>query len=238
MDERGWGENRANPLPKLPQSAARGSLQVLRSPLRGCVSEAHRETQRNDRGAGAGINGTLDLTARCETCGCHLPEKTASGRRKRWNAKYCSDRCRGRSTIQLDQEARREGLAGRSCNLCGDPISDDRRSDAIYCSKRCQTGARMERSRRRLPGTCKQCGIAYFACSPAQTFCSHECRGKASRLAEVRCEWCKKVFQPAKRSRRFCSRSCGNNGKGGRSSCHPTLTPRDPLKSQAVSSPG
>jgi hypothetical protein len=63
--------------------------------------------------------------------------------------RFCSDRCERRFYSAEARDRRRQARADRRCDHCGDPIDDDRRADASFCSGRCRQAAFRARKRHR-----------------------------------------------------------------------------------------
>lgn len=94
---------------------------------------------------------------------------------------------------------RLEDFPDELCRHCGKPVQR-KRSDAIYCSRRCavdhynhEMGVIISEERRqaRAGRTCKQCGKTFDANRSDQVYCQRKCQSLATyyRLKErIRCE--------------------------------------------------
>lgn len=138
--------------------------------------------------------------------------------------KYCSERCRhihGHAfAAAVVSEERRRMRAGRNCRYCGKPF-EAKRSDQVYCCRRCTGAATIERNR---------------GCRPAEARASLkcvECGGpipNAKRTDQKYCPTCRHAVRNersriAKRKARAMSRSMS----------HGVAVPsRKPLKTKGI----
>lgn len=113
---------------------------------------------------------------------------------------YCSMAC-----YKEHWRRRRE----RVCPECEVPFSPDKHAQ-VHCSRECW----LQRRRQGRERICECCGDRFVAKKAAARFCSTKCAQTLSRTLIGYCEQCGKVFPIAElhqyRTRRFCSRRCGN----------------------------
>ena len=108
----------------------------------------------------------------------------------------------------------------KACEVCGVEFQDDKHHPKRFCSIACRNA---DRASTRLK-TCPVCGKDYKADRAEQTYCSHECFGKAnsgrgSRGGLVPLCVCGKPIQ--NKSRVFCSDECQQLHQKRRSKSHP-----------------
>ena len=231
MDHRSRNPDRADALHSLSQAIARGTLQVLRKPLRGCAPASHRTHTGQQRREGADNGDPIDLTARCAHCGNPMEMR-------RSYQKYCTQRCERASSTALETAHRIASNAGRKCEACGKPIDPARRVDARFCCITCRDHKRHRRRKvESLPvdsvmrKVCPHCGVTFSANRSSQVHCCRDCKNAAKRARqEMPCGWCGSNFNRSSHRAKYCCMSCA-----GKAIAHARRDAADRLRSAEVS---
>lgn len=135
------------------------------------------------------------------------------------------DRYRRQSEAIFAMVLSLDDLRGPECEMCGNPIPEGKRSDALHCSRKCTTAhvnhliklATLEKKAKRSP--CLVCGAAITAATNGnRRYCSVRCRGKMAYSKRVGrqnhpkpCEHCRTWFNAYYPHQRFCSVWCKAN---------------------------
>lgn len=205
MDHSRRNLDRADPLRSVSRAVARGTFQVLRAPVRGCVRGVVREDAFGKRGSSSSDGGAIDLTDRCEGCGSPLPEGATV--RRAW----CGSACYGAHYRQMEREAREIERANDLCAGCGELIPATKRVDAIYCRKACRDRGRRHRLLTQSKA-CPHCRANFAPLRPDQVHCSRDCKNAERRQRQmIPCRGCGAVFRNrwGKRTQ-FCSQTCSS----------------------------
>lgn len=208
MDNRSGDADRKDAVHSVPQSVARGALQVLRGPVRGFALGVPEPSKEGERGSGSsnGNQQGLDLTDRCEWCNEPLPEGSTIRRM------YCSQKCRNRASNAEIAADRLAARAGRVCPQCGGPVPDSKRADAVHCSKKCGKLSNDQWHTSKRCRTCPYCQKDFKAKSRSQVYCSVMCGLKKQPRLPTPCEYCGKPV--LKRiGQRFCDKVCSTSAR-------------------------
>lgn len=196
MDNRGRNPDRADPLRALPQSLARGALQVLQPPPQYEPRRLDGEAATGIRESGSANGNLTGLT--CTWCGKPLTNCTI-------RREFCGRKCRQSYYTAQEREERIEARQGRKCLWCNGPIPAESRGDVIYCSKTCQSKAQADMAKVRR--TCQQCGKTFRG--HGELFCSHACYADSRRKRHPKqCPVCQVTFKPHRAEQVCCSQAC------------------------------
>lgn len=201
MDNQRRNSDRADPLHQVPQGPARGTPQVLRTPLCRCTSASYGANQKGQRGY-RGDNRceehglTLDVRTRraepieiepdawCDWCGNPLPEPEE----RHWRTKYCSRQCK--DARDYDAVKNRKGIGQRvwrNCEWCGSRFVSSQ-PHAKCCSLKCTTSKGTAKKKKPpLPArACEFCGTVIQAPRHDTKYCSKSCNAKAYRRRKAK----------------------------------------------------
>lgn len=146
------------------------------------------------------------VTLQCEHCGARFQRRRCEvekAKRNGWARTFCSVTCRQGANTEAAKES-------HTCRTCGTSIhGTGRNSDAVYCSKTCETRYYQ------LDITCQQCRTTFTMpryeyakrerLGKTPKYCSRECLYASSRRTKP-CQHCG-TATPAKSSR-YCSDTC------------------------------
>lgn len=113
-----------------------------------CFREWHRSRYRPE------VLGVEIVDRTCKVCG-----RTYRPQARRSVLQFCSRRCKDNARNAVTAAERLTGKTLRPCLHCGVVIGPDRRSDARYCSQRCNSAAhQMARKHARRAGLPRRAG--------------------------------------------------------------------------------
>lgn len=116
----------------------------------------------------------------CEHCGTPFSSR-------KWNARYCSERCNWNATEARARKAR--GYRAEQCEQCGTDLPADRQTRVRFCSVKCgddwhnaQRSAARVAAKAALQRTCRGCGAPLAATERAsRVYCTKECKIRSRR---------------------------------------------------------
>ncbi len=114
----------------------------------------------------------------------------------------------------------------KTCLFCGASFTT-KIARQRFCSLSCNAKSRppdpAKTARPRVTRTCERCGRQFKTKRANQKYCGDKCRTACiskdkTRLSDIPCAHCERLFRPAQRIQTFCSKECAY--KGRRSSSH------------------